>query len=57
MDTTDRYLAVRAVALDDLLELSGRAADRLQRESSDGALVGALRGAIAEVRTHSVPEP
>jgi hypothetical protein len=57
MDTTDRYVAVSAVALDDLCELSGRAADRLQRESGDAALVGALRGAIAEVRLFSVPEP
>lgn len=57
MDTRDRYVVVEAHALDDLCELSSRAADRLQRESSDAALVSALRGAIGHVRTSGLPEP
>jgi len=57
MDTTDRFLVVEAHALDDLCELSAKAAGFLERASSHDPLVSAMRGAIAQVRSSVVPEP
>lgn len=53
METTDRMVVVSARQLDDLLELAGRAADRLA-----GDPVGsALSGARAEVLRSATVEP
>lgn len=57
MDVQARYVAVDAKALDDVLELSARACDQLQRLSANDPLPSALRGSIAQVRTSSVLEP
>lgn len=57
MRTDARFVVVDAVALDDLCELSARAAGFLERANTEPALVGAMRGAIAEVRICAIPEP
>jgi hypothetical protein len=51
----ERHVLVRATALDELVQLAEIAAERLQTD--DAALRTALRGAAAEVRTHSLLEP
>lgn len=54
---TERYVAVPATALDDLLQLASRVAEASGRLSEHDPLTTALRGAIGEVRAHSVLEP
>ena len=52
--STDRYALVPAGQLDDLLELSRMAVDRLP---DTDPLTSALRGATAQVRVAAVLEP
>lgn len=54
MDATDRPVLVDSTALDDLLELVERALTMLP---SHDPITAALRGAVAEIRCHSVLEP
>jgi hypothetical protein len=51
METT-KLVLVEADALDDLLDLAARVTSQL-----DGVEADALRGAAAEVRVRSLPEP
>lgn len=48
---------VRADALDDLCALSERAADDIELRVGVDSLVASIRGAVAEVRTHSICDP
>jgi hypothetical protein len=52
MDITDRFVVVPSRALGDLLGLVDRACPDL-----DETLASALRGAVAEIRSHSLLEP
>lgn len=52
--TTDRIVFVSAKSLDDVLELSRLAAERLPQGDP---LVSALRGAIANARLDAITEP
>jgi hypothetical protein len=54
VDITDRLAIVQAKPLDDLLELTRLAADRLP---STDPLVTALKGARAQVLQSATPEP
>lgn len=49
MDVLDRYVAVEARGLDELLELSWRAVDYVRTGIADERLADALRGAAADV--------
>lgn len=51
----DRLVVVSARELDDLLELSRLAADRL--EGADGLIAKELRGSAAAVRRDALMEP
>lgn len=54
----ERHVLVRAKALDELVQLAEIAAERLDTgDPGVDSLRGALRGAAAEVRTHSLLEP
>ena len=53
MDVHDRYVIVRAAALDDLCVLGLQAADEL----GNYVLATSMRGAVAEIRCDMVPEP
>lgn len=57
MDVRDRLVMVRADALDDLCALSERAADDIELRVGVDSLVASIRGAVAEVRTHSICDP
>lgn len=57
MNIDDRYVLVRARALDDLCVLNLEAADLIELRHGVDPLVTALRGAVAEVRVHAVLEP
>lgn len=55
--SADHFVLVRAEALGDLLDLTERAIDRLDGLEPRDPLQDALRGAVAEVRAHSLLEP
>lgn len=55
--SNDRFVLVRAVTLDDHLDLVERAIDRLDGLEPHDPLQNALRGTVAELRTHSLLEP
>lgn len=57
VDINDHFVLVRAAALDDLLDLTERAVERLDSVEPRDPLQHHLRGAIAEVRAHSLLEP
>lgn len=50
----DRHVLVNAKALDDALELSRAAVERLPKEDP---LALALRGALAQLRSNAIIEP
>jgi hypothetical protein len=53
----EHFVLVRARSLGDLLDLTERAIERLDGLEPRDPLQDALRGAVAEVRTHSLLEP
>ena len=53
-DVTDRAVIVQARALDDVLELTSRALDRLDPTDP---LTLALRGALGQLRADAILEP
>ncbi len=57
MDITDRLVIVPSRALDDLCDLSSRAAAELTSQRPCDSLASAIHGVVAEVRTHSLVEP
>ena len=57
VNTHDHLVLVPARTLGDLLDLTDRAIDRLDGLEPRDPLQEALRGAVAEVRTHSLLEP
>lgn len=57
MSHMDRLVLVPAARLDDLLELAGLAAQELEVNAPNDPLASALRGSIAEIRTHGLLEP
>lgn len=57
VDVRDRYVMVRAGALEDLCVLALRASDDLELRLGTDPLIASLRGAIAEVRAHSLLDP
>lgn len=57
MDVKDRYVVVEAHALDDLCEVSAKAAAALLRASASDPIALALRGARAQVLASAALEP
>lgn len=57
VDVRDRYVMVPATALEDLCALALRASDDIELRFGHDPLVVSLRGAIAEVRAHSILDP
>ena len=57
MNTHDHLVLVPSRTLGDLLDLTDRAIERLDGLEPRDPLQEALRGAVAEVRTHSLLEP
>lgn len=57
MNTFPRLVIVEADRLDDLCDLVDRALDQLDSIQPRDALNSALRGALGEVRAHSMLEP
>jgi hypothetical protein len=57
MDTADRYVIVRAAALDDLCVLALQAADDLEARYGTHPAASGIRGTVADVRTSAIPDP
>lgn len=55
--TPVRHVIVRVDALNDLCELTERAIKQLDSVQPNDPLQAALRGALAEVRAHSILDP
>lgn len=57
MDTKDRYVIVRAAALDDLCVLALEAAEDLELRYGTHPTADSIHGAVADIRTSVIPEP
>jgi hypothetical protein len=57
MDTRDRYVIVRAAALDDLCALSLQAAEDLELRYGTHPLASEIHGTVADIRTSVIADP